>query len=53
VLECIGEAGNLEAENMRLLRQFDICTEAYELENQEPTENVHECLKAFSQNIDP
>ena len=52
ITECIGEAGNLEAESMRLLRTFDICTEAYEQENQEPTANVHECLRLFSKDID-
>ena len=31
----------------------DICTEAYENENEEPTENVHECLKMFAKDIDP
>jgi VacB/RNase II family 3'-5' exoribonuclease len=53
ITESIGEAGNLEAESMRLLRTHDICTEAYENEDQEPTENVHECLRHFSQDIDP
>lgn len=53
IVECIGEAGNLEAESMRLLRTHDICTEAYENEDQEPTENVHECLKMFTADIDP
>ena len=53
ITESIGEAGNLDAECMRLLRTYDICTEAYENEEQEPTENVHECLKMFSSNIDP
>lgn len=38
---------------MRLLKTYDICTEAYEDENMEPTQNVHECLKMFSKDIDP
>lgn len=53
ITECIGEAGNLEAESMRLLRTHDICTEAYENEDQEPTANVHECLRMFLDDIDP
>jgi DIS3-like exonuclease 2 len=38
---------------MRLLRTHDICTEAYETDEQEPTENVLECLKLFAEDIDP
>lgn len=53
ISESIGEAGNLDAESMRLLRTYDICTEAYEDENQEPTSNVDECLKIFAKDIDP
>jgi len=53
VTECIGEAGNLEAESLRLLRTFDICTESYEGEGGEPLEHVHECLKVFAKDIDP
>jgi exoribonuclease R len=53
ITESIGEAGNLHAESMRLLRTHDICTEAYEDENEEPTENVHESLKMFVKNINP
>ena len=52
-MESIGEAGNLDAESMRLLRTYDICTEAYEDENDEPTSNVDECLKIFAKDIDP
>ena len=36
-----------------MLRLHDICTEAYENENEEPTDNVHECLKMFAKDIDP
>ena len=36
-----------------MLRIHDICTEAYENENEEPTDNVHECLKMFANDIDP
>lgn len=38
---------------MRLLKTHDICTEAYETEEQEPTENVLECLREFTVSIDP
>ena len=37
---------------MRLLRTYDICTESYENEHMEPTENVHECLRMFEKDID-
>ena len=53
IFESIGEAGNLDAESMRLLRTYDICTEAYEDENADPTSNVEECLKIFAKDIDP
>lgn len=52
ILECIGEAGNLDAESMRLLRTFDICTDPYEEEDGEPTDHVHESLKIFTKDID-
>ena len=29
-----------------------ICTESYENEKDEPTSNVHECLKPFASKID-
>ena len=50
-VECIGEAGNLKAESLRLLKMHDICTEEYEVEGQEDA--VHECLKIFARDIDP
>ena len=53
ITESIGEAGNLEAESMRLLKMHDICTESYEDENAEPTQSVHESLKVFSKDLDP
>lgn len=49
-VECIGEAGNLKAESLRLLKMHDICTEEYEAEGQEDA--VHECLKVFARDID-
>ena len=53
VISSIGEAGNLDAESMRLLKMYDVCCEAYENENQEPSESVHECLRVFLQDINP
>ena len=32
-MSSIGEAGDLDAESMRLLRTFDICTDQYEIDN--------------------
>ena len=52
VVESIGEAGNLKAESIRLLRMHEICTELYEYEGQEATSHVHECLKVFTKDID-
>jgi len=45
VISCIGEAGNIDAESMRILKTHEICTEAY-------SDNM-ECLKPFMQNINP
>ena len=50
MLESIGEAGNLAAESLRILRANDICTEKYDVEGEE---TVHECLKVFAKDIDP
>jgi exoribonuclease R len=43
ITSCIGEAGNLEAESMRLLKTHEICTEAY-------SEDL-ECLRPLMQNM--
>jgi hypothetical protein len=32
VIKCLGEAGNLEAESLRLLLTYDICPDSYEQE---------------------
>ena len=53
VISSIGEAGNIDAESMRLLKMHDICTESYENEEQELTTATHESLKAFISDIDP
>mmetsp|Transcript_19524 Transcript_19524/g.30002 ORF Transcript_19524/g.30002 Transcript_19524/m.30002 type:complete len:347 (+) Transcript_19524:3159-4199(+) len=51
VIESIGEAGNLEAESLRLLKQYDICTDMYEDQNEQLMSHVHEDLKVFSKDI--
>jgi exoribonuclease R len=53
IIESIGEAGNLDAESMRLLRTYDICTESYENDEKQSSQTVHECLRKFTENIDP
>ncbi len=53
IIESIGEAGNLNAESMRILRTYDICTESYENDDKQANQVVHECLRNFTQNIDP
>ena len=35
IIESIGEAGNLNAESMRILITYDICTESYENEDKQ------------------
>jgi len=44
VTESIGEAGNLQAESLRILKANDICTESYDVEGRE---TIHESLKVF------
>ena len=48
----IGEAGNLGAESLRILKTFDICTDEYETEGSKTQENVHESLRVFTKSID-
>jgi hypothetical protein len=38
IVSCIGEAGNLEAESLRLLKMHDICTDSYEVQTTEELE---------------
>lgn len=47
----IGEAGNLEAESLRILKTFDICTDEYETEGSKTAEAVHESLRVFTKTI--
>lgn len=50
ITECIGEAGNLAAETLRILKANDICTEQYEEKG--GAEAVHESLKVFTKELD-
>jgi exoribonuclease R len=50
ITECIGEAGNLAAETLRILKANDICTEQYEEKG--GAEAVHESLKIFTKELD-
>ena len=49
----IGEAGNLDAESLRILKTYDICTDEYETEGSNTQKAVHESLRVFTKNIDP
>ena len=51
--QSIGEAGNLGAESLRILKTYDICTDEYEAEGSKTQEAVHESLRVFTKNIDP
>lgn len=48
IISCIGEAGNLDAESLRILKTHDIWSDDYEGENSK----VHECLKVFTKDLD-
>ena len=53
VLSSIGEAGNLDAESLRLLKMHDIFSDEYETAGQQINEKVHESLRIFTKDIDP
>ena len=53
VLSSIGEAGNLEAESLRILKQHDIWSDEYETTGQKISEKVHESLRVFTKDLDP
>jgi exoribonuclease R len=48
----IGEAGNLNAESLRILKTHDVWCDEYEPEGQKLNEKVHESLRVFTKNID-
>lgn len=53
VISSIGEAGNLDAESLRILKSHDIWSDEYETEGQKISEKVHESLRIFTKDIDP
>lgn len=53
VISSIGEAGNLDAESLRILKSHDIWSDEYETEGQKISEKVHESLRVFTKDIDP
>jgi hypothetical protein len=52
IVKSIGEAGNLDAESLRILKSFDIYSDEYEAEGQPVNLRVHENLKIFAKDID-
>jgi len=53
IISSIGEAGNLDAESLRILKQHDIWSDEYETEGQKISEKVDESLKVFTKDLDP
>lgn len=57
IVESIGEAGNLQAESIRILKMNSICTEEYEDQGESTEagkhEHIFESLKVFTQDVDP
>lgn len=53
VLKSIGEAGNLDAESLRILKMHDIWSDEYETEGQPINVKVSESLRIFTKDIDP
>lgn len=61
ILDSIGEAGDLKAESLRLLKQHEICTDSYEAEDDAlkqdtPLEDISvgpifDCLKPFLRDL--
>ena len=52
ILRQIGEAGNLDAESLRILKMHDICSEEYEPEGRPIDEKILESLRVFTKDID-
>ena len=52
IIHHIGEAGNLQAESLRILKMHDIWSDEYEAEGQKLNEKVHESLRVFTRDID-
>lgn len=52
IISNVGEAGNLEAESLRILKSHDVWCDEYEGDGQKLNEKVHESLRVFTKNID-
>ena len=52
IVQHIGEAGNLAAESLRILKMHDIWSDEYEAEGQRVSDKVHESLRVFTKDID-
>lgn len=53
ITDHIGEAGDLRAESLRILKMNDVWTDEYEAEGQKISEKVTESLKIFTKDLDP
>jgi hypothetical protein len=53
ITDHIGEAGDLRAESLRILKMNDVWTDEYEAEGQKISEKVTESLKVFTKDLDP
>lgn len=52
VISSIGEAGNLDAESLRILKMHEIWSDEYETTGQKISEKVDESLRIFTKDID-
>jgi len=52
IISNVGEAGNLEAESLRILKTHDVWCDEYEADGQKLNEKVHESLRVFTKHID-
>jgi DIS3-like exonuclease 2 len=48
----IGEAGDLKAESLRILKMHDVYSDEYETQDQPLNEKVHESLRVFTKDLD-
>lgn len=53
ITDNIGEAGDLKAESLRILKMHDIWSDEYEAEGQKINEKVTDSLKVFTKDIHP
>lgn len=53
ITDHIGEAGDLRAESLRILKMNDVWTDEYEAEGQKISEKVTDSLKVFTKDLDP